>query len=147
MEHAYDLSDVECRELLASDVIGRVAFVTPQGPRIMPINYVVSGETIEFLTTGYSEVAVYGVGAEVVFEIDHIDNTNKSGWSVIAHGTLERHENPSETALRAHGDGPIPWAGGHRPLLLVLAWRELTGRRVGAHWPHPVVSGRGDQHH
>jgi hypothetical protein len=39
---------------------------------------------------------------------------------------------------------PDAWAGGHRPLLLRLAWDSLTGRRVGgAHWPHPVVSGRG----
>lgn len=146
VEHAYELSQDECRELLNSDVVGRLGFTTPHGPRVAPLNYVVRGDTVEFLTTSFSEISVYAVGAEVVFEIDHLDSRSKAGWSVLAHGVLHRHENPAEQVLRDHGDGPTPWAGGHRPLLLVLPWRELTGRRVGEHWPHPAVSGRGDLH-
>lgn len=147
MEYAEELTPDQCRELLASDVVGRLGFTTPHGPRIMPLNYVLREDSVEFLTTSFSEISVYAVDQEVVFEIDHLDGNSHSGWSVLAHGVLHRHENPAEQVLRAHGEGPLPWAEGNRPLLLVLRWRELTGRRVGRHWPHPAVSGRGDLHH
>lgn len=134
------LSVAECRDLLATDSVGRVAFVTPAGPRIVPVNYVLAGDALELRTSTYSELATYAPGTEIAFEIDHLDSERRRGWSVVAHGVCERAE-PSQDR-----DGPLPepWVGGARPLLLRLPWRELTGRRVGgAHWPHPVVSGRG----
>ena len=54
-----DLDLAECLELLASDTVGRVAFVTPDGPRIVPVNYVVAGDSVEFRTAAYSELATY----------------------------------------------------------------------------------------
>ena len=35
-----------CRELLHQAVVGRVAICTPTGPRIVPINYRVDGESL-----------------------------------------------------------------------------------------------------
>lgn len=140
-----ELDQQECRELLGTDVVGRVAFATPAGPRIVPVNYALEGEALSFRTTAYSELATYAVGERVAFEIDHLDDVRERGWSVVAHGTCERvdheeHEGP-------HPD-PKPWAGGTRPILLRVAWDELSGRRVGSeHWPHPTVSGRGPEHY
>lgn len=136
------LSPAECRELLGTDTVGRIAFVTPSGPRIVPVNYLLAGEALELRTTAYSELGVYAPGTRVAFEIDHLDAERRRGWSVVAHGPCVRVEEP-----RPLDSGPEPWAGGHRSLLLRLEWEELTGRRVGeGHWPHPVVSGRGRPH-
>ena len=143
MDEQRELTAAECRELLGTDCVGRLAFVTPAGPRIVPVNYAVRGEAIEIRTTAYSEVATYAPGTQVAFEIDHLDGAGRQAWSVVAHGVCRRHDNPAELAVRDRADAPSPWAGGHRTMLLVLPWRELTGRRVGRHWPHPPTSGRG----
>jgi len=143
MDEVVELSVAECRDLLATDSVGRVAFVTPSGPRIIPVNYVLAGDALELRTTAYSELATYAPGTEIAFEIDQLDSERRRGWSVVAHGVCERVDAPHSGSLHRDGPLPEPWAGGVRPLLLRLPWRELTGRRVGGvHWPHPVVSGR-----
>jgi hypothetical protein len=139
-----DLGAAECRDLLATDTVGRLAFVTPKGPRIVPVNYVVTGDAVEFRTAAYSELAAYAPGTEVAFEIDHLDRERRRGWSVIALGPCERldDEETADLRFRTPEQDPRPWAGGQRSLRLRVRWRELTGRRVGGdHWPHPVVSG------
>lgn len=139
MDGLVEIDTAECRDLLETDTVGRVAFVTPRGPRIVPVNYALLQDSLEIRTTACSELATYGPDTEIAFEIDRFDNERKRGWSIVAHGLCARDGwHPTEQA-----PGPEPWAGGDKPVLLLLAWRELTGRRVGGeHWPHPVVSGR-----
>lgn len=139
-----DLSEDECRELLETDAVGRVAFSTPAGPRIVPVNYLVVGHELRILTSPYSELATYAVGERVAFEIDHLDGERQRGWSVVAHGVCHRVDGLGEDD--DEGEEPQPWAGGNRPTRLRIVWNELSGRRVGSHhWPHPVVSDRGHQ--
>lgn len=139
MDTFVELTEAECRDLLETDVVGRVAFMATSGPRIVPINYIVRGDALLFRTTAYSELAKFAPGAEIAFEIDQLDSDRQRGWSVVVHGSCERIEDTTDPAE----SGPEPWAGGVRPLLLELKLREVSGRRVGGnHWPHPVVSGR-----
>lgn len=143
MDEIVELSVAECRDLLMTDTVGRVGFVTPFGPRIVPVNYVLAGDAIEVRTTAYSELARYAPDTRIVFEIDHLDTERRRGWSVVALGECEHVEQP-HLERREPDEVPQPWAGGNRPVWLRLAWEELSGRRVGGiHWPHPVVSGRG----
>ena len=140
MDELVELSTAECRDLLETDTVGRVAFVAPGGPRIVPVNFALAGDAIELRTTAYSELARHAVGRQVAFEIDHLDTERRRGWSVVALGLCEWVDDPGPAS---EGAEPEPWAGGNRPVRLRLAWSELTGRRVGGtHWPHPVVSGR-----
>ncbi|WP_162599883.1 pyridoxamine 5'-phosphate oxidase family protein [Nocardioides solisilvae] len=142
MDEVVELSVDECRELLRGDVVGRVAFTTPRGPRIVPVNYVVREGVLEVRTTSYSELATYAPGASVAFEVDHLDRERMRGWSVIVLGRCERVLDQSAAVFEQPGDGPRPWAGGHRSMLLRIHAEEVTGRRVGSeHWPHPVVPG------
>lgn len=144
MDDFVELSAAECRDLLETDTVGRVGFVAPGGPRIVPVNFVVSNEAIELCTTAYSELARYAPGRQIAFEIDHLDTDRKRGWSVVAQGTCEWVDDLNDPDRDPNAPEPEPWAGGNRPVRLRLAWRELTGRRVGGrHWPHPVVSRRG----
>lgn len=142
MDDSVELSVAECRDLLETDTVGRVGFVAPGGPRIVPVNFVLVDEAIELRTTAYSELARHAPGRQIAFEIDHLDAERRRGWSVVAQGLCDWVDD-SGADRDPSAPAPDPWAGGNRPVRLRLAWRELTGRRVGGtHWPHPVVSGR-----
>jgi uncharacterized protein len=129
-----ELSQQECLELLRSGVVGRVAVVTPDGPRIQPVNYAVHGNSVVFRTAAYSELARYGRNAELAFEIDHLDYETHLGWSVVAVGTARVVDDADEVADIRESWDPRPWASGTRNLYLRITWRTLTGRRLGRDW-------------
>lgn len=127
-----ELPYLKCAELLASGAVGRVAVCTPDGPRIIPVNYSVVDETIVFRTTPYSVLGTHAWTTPLGFEVDHLDPDTRSGWSVVATGRGALIEDPDELArIRAHCD-PEPWAAGQRMLYIRLRWEDLTGRRIGS---------------
>jgi nitroimidazol reductase NimA-like FMN-containing flavoprotein (pyridoxamine 5'-phosphate oxidase superfamily) len=136
MSEVEELSYASCRSLLSGGVFGRVGVCTPEGPRILPVNYSVVGEAIVIRTTSDGVVATYGVSAPMVFEVDHVDYEDHRGWSVVATGTGEIVEAGADLALVRRTWEPRPWAGGERPLYVRLPWTELTGRRLGQGWTY-----------
>lgn len=134
MREPVELNRQHCEELLAGGVIGRVGYTTPDGPRILPVNYSVVDGAIVFRTAPYNELATHARDAPVAFEIDHFDHDRKQGWSVLATGPCEAVEDPAEVEHIRATWAPRPWAGGLRPLHMRLRWTELTGRRVGEDW-------------
>ena len=130
-----DLSRAESVALLGSCEVGRVAFTTPDGVRIVPVNFVVrvaaaGGEVVEFRTTSASELAIHAPGTEVAFEVDQIDPVTRSGWSVVVLGECTR-DLESFGAARPGEEAAEPWAGGRRPMVLTLPVRRVTGKVVG----------------
>lgn len=136
---AVELSADECRELLATQQVGRVAYVTPQGPRIVPVNFVLREGRIELRTTSYSELATYAPGEAVAFEVDVLDREHEAGWSVIVTGRCERALEEFGAVFSSPGESSAtPWAGGRRPMVLRIEPTAVSGRRVGeAQWHHP----------
>ena len=116
------LSDVECRDLLRSRPVGRVAWSGDQGVSVVPVNFVVEGDAILVRTTPYSLMARDCAGREVAFEVDDLDDDQRTGWSVLVRGRCERDERRAA--------GPQPWATGSRTLALRVAVRSVTGRRI-----------------
>ena len=90
MKEIIELTAAECREYLDRGGVGRLAFVTPKGLRIVPLNFATNRDVIAFRTVPDSELGTYGEGAEAVFEIEEINHTAEQGWSVFAYGRLER---------------------------------------------------------
>jgi uncharacterized protein len=131
VKRSSEMSVEECRSLLNGGVVGRVAMATPVGPRIVPVSYAVHGEAIVFRTAPYSELSTYGWNAELAFEIDDLDYESYSGWSVQAVGRAHVVDDPSEVQAIRRAWDPRPWAAGLRNLYVKLAWRELTGLRIG----------------
>lgn len=130
MNGMIELSLTECQDHLERGGVGRLAFVTPKGLRIVPLNFASNPGVIVFRTVADSELGTYGEGAEAVFEIDEIDHAGEQGWSVVAFGRLER---PSDVDDVWDGRGwrnPTPWSGGNRNFHLQLRWNLLTGRRL-----------------
>jgi nitroimidazol reductase NimA-like FMN-containing flavoprotein (pyridoxamine 5'-phosphate oxidase superfamily) len=125
------LSADECVQLLTRDTVGRVAFVSPTGPRVVPVNYVSDDLAITFRTTAYSELATYAPGSPVSFEIDHLERETKRGWSVVAHGICERVTEEEARRWFIDPEHLEPWAEGVRPTVLRIEWREISGRRIG----------------
>lgn len=126
-EMSYD----ECRARLMEESVGRVALCTPSGPQIVPVNYVVDGDAIVFRTAPYTVLGTHGRGAQLAFEVDHLDHATRTGWSVVAVGRAAVVDNAVDVARYRTYDSPRPWAAGARQLHLRLPWRDLTGRRVG----------------
>jgi len=51
-----DLSRDECLELLGAMSVGRIAYTTDDGPRVLPVNYVLEGESVVFRIVSDGEV-------------------------------------------------------------------------------------------
>lgn len=140
MTQIVELTLAESLELLRQAEIGRVGLSTPAGPRVIPVTYTLYGEDVVFRTTPYSEMATYGRGREIAFEVDSLDVTAREGWSVQAIGRLDAVEDPTVVNLIRQSGDPQPWAGPRRNLYMRLSWRDLTGRRVGSGCRKPAQS-------
>lgn len=133
MPEPLELSHDTCAELLASGIVGRIAFAGPNGPEVLPVNYAVVGQTIVIRTSPYGVLGTYGRGARAAFEIDQFDHEYEQAWSVVAHGRLAHLDDPVALQRVQSVWKPRPWAGGaSRHLYLRLTWDKLTGRRLGS---------------
>ncbi|KUM84300.1 MULTISPECIES: DUF1918 domain-containing protein [Streptomyces] len=124
-----DLGPDECRARLSTHGVGRVAVSTPDGPAVLPVNYEVVDDAIAFRTMPGSAPAA-AVGADVAFEVDHVNEIMSQGWSVLAVGPARVVTDPDEVRRltdRAHTE---PWAGGEREMWVSIRPRSLTGRRI-----------------
>ncbi|MFE2324427.1 helix-turn-helix domain-containing protein [Streptomyces sp. NPDC059385] len=124
-----ELDEDECRTLLGTHGVGRIAVFTPEGPAVLPVNYLIAGDDIAFRTAAET-VAARAAGTEVAFEIDNIDDVTAGGWSVLAVGLLEAVTTPDEIRHLTASARSQPWAGGPRTHWMKLTPVRLTGRRV-----------------
>jgi nitroimidazol reductase NimA-like FMN-containing flavoprotein (pyridoxamine 5'-phosphate oxidase superfamily) len=111
MSEPVELSGSKCLELLARHGVGRVAFGTPMGPRIVPVKYRLDGSEILFRATPYSEVGTYAPRSEVAFEIDEVDAEGHCGCAVVALGRAEVAEDVTDDVARALTDDLAAAAG------------------------------------
>lgn len=125
-----DLSPEECRTLLSTHGVGRVAVSTADGrPAVVPVNYECVDDVIVFRTAPDS-VPAAAAETEVAFEVDHVDEALSQGWSVLAVGPARVVTGPEAVrglARRAH---TTPWAGGEREMWVSIEPTVLTGRRI-----------------
>jgi hypothetical protein len=124
-----ELGSAECRRLLSTSGVGRVAVSTQHGPAVVPVNYEVVDGAIAFRTAPDS-VPAAAVGAEVAFEVDHVDEAMSRGWSVLVVGparVVTDTEAVRELVDRAHAS---PWAGGEREMWVSIEPTRITGRRI-----------------
>ena len=126
-----ELTATECRDLLTTQEVGRVAVCTPQGPQILPVNFAVDGASLVFRTAPYGVLGRHAWNSRIAFEVDHLDPASRSGWSVVARGAGEMIEDAEELGEVRAFRNPQPWAPGSRLLYVRLVWDSLTGRRVG----------------
>jgi hypothetical protein len=81
-----ELSEADCKELLAQHSAGRIGFMAGDGPQILPVTYQFRNGSVVFRTSPAGPLAELVRRTSVAFEIDNIDEQNKSGWSVLVGG-------------------------------------------------------------
>ncbi|WP_433239111.1 helix-turn-helix domain-containing protein [Streptosporangium sp. CA-135522] len=125
----------ECMRLISPGGVGRVAFVNPTGPVVMPVNYVIHDGAV-LLRTAFGgpldddlRTGVEGVEFKIAFEVDRIDDPGREGWSVLVRGPAH-HISAEEEQAAVAGADVEPWAGGERRLYIRIAPTEVTGRRI-----------------
>ncbi len=130
-QHRFDeLPAAECLHLLAGKAVGRLGFTGPRGPQILPINHAVRGSEVVFRTAAYNSIAGYVRGSRVAFEVDEIDDSTRTGWSVLVVGTARPITEPDELVEVWRHEGPEPWAPGTRTLYMAISPERITGRRI-----------------
>ncbi|MEU1258500.1 pyridoxamine 5'-phosphate oxidase family protein [Streptomyces chartreusis] len=128
--HLRDLTPEECRALLSTHGVGRIAVTTPGGrPAIIPVNYEIVDDTIVFRTAPGS-VAAAAVGTDAAFEVDHMDDASSQGWSVLAVGPASAVTETAAVRRLVQHAHTAPWAGGRREMWVAIRPVRLTGRRI-----------------
>ncbi|WP_212612878.1 pyridoxamine 5'-phosphate oxidase family protein [Pseudonocardia hierapolitana] len=81
-----ELDEAECLRLLATGMIGRVVFTDSALPAAQPVTYLLDGEEVLFRTGGGGKLAAATRGAVVAFQVDEIDPSTRTGWTVLGIG-------------------------------------------------------------
>lgn len=123
-----ELDEEACRKLVQGGGVGRVVFLDGEVPIALPVNFVVVADNVVFRTSASSMLARQRP-EPVSFEVDHIDDALKEGWSVLLTGSLGLVED-AQARARADAAGLAPWASGERDAYLELIPSQVTGRRI-----------------
>ena len=124
------LTESECRELLGTKRVGRVAVSVGAIPAVFPVNYAVAEGAVHFLTAAGTKLAAAVRGAVVAFQVDDIDEASRTGWSVLVVGEAHLLDDAAAARVTA-GLGPEPWAPGVRRHLVRIGTEFVSGRRIG----------------
>ena len=108
--------------------MGRVAFVDADGPVVLPVNFVLDGNTVLFCTSSANTIGRHLDSATVAFEVDEFDSLTKSGWSVLVRGVASFVS--ARELSRDEGLRPFPWADGVRTLVVRITPSSVSGRRL-----------------
>jgi nitroimidazol reductase NimA-like FMN-containing flavoprotein (pyridoxamine 5'-phosphate oxidase superfamily) len=126
-----ELSEEVCREHLAQHSAGRIGFLTPAGPQILPVTYQFRNGNVVFRTSPSGVLSGLVRRSTVAFEIDEIDEQTHSGWSVLVLGFAQAMAH-NALLTSAWETGPVPWAEGTRNLFIEITPRTISGRLLGA---------------
>lgn len=133
LEH---LSTPECWRLLALSPVGRVGVLVDSAPEIYPVNHVVDDQTVVFRTDPGSKLRGLDRSPSVCFEVDDMNVTDRTGWSVLVKGQAVELTDANELRS-AHGLPLRFWALGEKGHWIRIRPREVTGRRI-----HPTPGPR-----
>lgn len=122
------LSTDECFDLLASEPVGRVAFIADGDPQIFPITYLVADNRILFRSGEGTKLNAAAHARRVAFEVDSYDAVNHRGWSVVANG----HARLVDDDERVQGmeDHLEPWVEAARANWIEILVDDISGRRI-----------------
>ena len=135
-----DLDKDVCWSLLGLRPVGRVAFGSDSGLVVLPVNHVMDGHTIVFRTGATEMLERLSSGAEVAFEVDDVDSTVETGWSVLVRGECSEVVEPSDLE-RFSTLGLRQWAPGARTHWLRITPAWVSGRAISRDGASPIATG------
>lgn len=124
------LSRRECVALLANEQIGRVVFTERALPAVVPVTFAIHDDAVVMCTSADTRLAAAATRGVLAFQVDDIDPSTRSGWSVVVVGVADLVDDPVEQArIRLVLQ---PWAPGRNEVFIRLPLKVVTGRRIGA---------------
>lgn len=123
------LDETECRRLLGTLEVGRVAVTIAALPAIFPVTFRFADDRVLFYTGEGTKLTAALHKAVVAFEVDALDPETRSGWSVHVLG-IARISDSTADQIVAETAELEPWASAGRPRLVVVRAERITGRRI-----------------
>lgn len=135
-----ELSRDECLRLLGTAHVGRVGLSMRALPVVLPVNFVLDGESVVFRTGAGTKQQAAVSNTVVAFEVDHVNPLYHSGWSVLITGVATLVTDPQELARLA--TLPIqPWAPDGRGNYVRIHADHISGRRLRPHRAYAAEAG------
>lgn len=126
------LGTEECWRLVGRHGVGRVGFKTGgDHVRIVPTRYDAHSGTAYFRAPTFGELARSIHGRTASLEVDDLDRSTFTGWSVLMTGVARRVEDPATMASLWSLGRPHPWFPGPETQWIALPVDEIRGQRVG----------------
>ena len=123
----------ECWALLAASPVGRIGVLNDSAPEIYPLNHVVDRRTIVFRTDPGSKLRGLLRSPAVCYQVDGIEATDATGWSVLVKGRAIELRGGDE--IRAAAALPLRyWTLGDKAHWVCILPDQVTGRRI---WNRP----------
>lgn len=122
------IDEDRCRILLGSVRVARVAFVDDDLPQLVVVNHHPVGAHVLLRTSDDSRLAALTEGGRAVpavLEVDSVDSVGRTGWSVMATGSVTRDDSPADLL-------PASWRSGILDLVLRLSVDRMSGMQVGS---------------
>ena len=130
----------ECIRRLGVHHVGRLAVVVGHYPQVFPVNYRLDDDIVVFRThLGTKLLAAHH--ANVSFQVDLIDESTHSGWSVLVLGMAEdvTDHTGDLAADRSRLLDVAPWAPGDKSRVVRIIPAHVTGRELhgvsDSYWP------------
>ena len=122
----------ECMARLATRTVGRLAVADgDEPPFVVPVNYLLDGETIVF-RTGPGEKLRLLRHHPASFQVDQFDEFLREGWTVLVRGTTQRATPAQVERLQL-----TPWAPGDKETWVQMRPGVVSGRRIRTSRPWP----------
>jgi hypothetical protein len=127
-----ELDDDECLQRLATRRVGHLAVMVGHYPEIFVVNYRLDDFIVVFRTHPGTKLRAAN-HANISFQVDHIDDANRRGWSVLIRGMAEdvtdRIDDP--VTERTRNLGIEPWVPGEQPRFVRVIPAHISGRELG----------------
>jgi prepilin-type processing-associated H-X9-DG protein len=124
------LSQAECLEFLAVRHFGRIGVVVDGRPIILPVNYVFADGRVALRTDPGTKLTAAAQG-HVAFEVDEIDESARTGWSVLVTGVGFDVTDALDAGSVAARQFPVDtWVPGRRTHWIRIESEQVSGRRL-----------------
>jgi hypothetical protein len=98
---------------------------------VLPVNFTIVAGSIVVRTNPGTLIEAHG-DERAAFEIDHVDEVLRQGWSVLVLGQAHRVLQSGELRHVREETTVMPWAGGARDVYIRIVPDQITGRRISA---------------
>lgn len=120
----------ECLRLLFARRLGRVAFVESGELTVLPVRYLLHDGKVVFRSAAGAKLDAAVRQERVAFEVDSWDEEQRTGWSVLVHGTAYQVDDPAQEEVLEQL-GLEPWVQSLQPTRWIeVRPLEITGRTV-----------------